>query len=923
MKKIAILTTAVFIFSLFVYSEKNGFPIPMDEMIISNLKCEYQTNPLGIASVNPHLSWQMESNIRNQKQTAYRILVSESLEKLNNDIGEIWDSKKVKSDQSVLIQYKGTMLKTGNQYFWKVKVWDKGGNQSDWSKVASWMMGFLNEADWKAKWIGSGSNKEKDSANYYAAVQFRKEATIKKKPQKAIARFSGLGFGELFINGQKVSTDKMVPGWTDYNKKVLYMTYDVTEQIKQGQNVFGIILGNGWFNSPKRDMFRYDNAPWKSHPKFLLNISLTFDDGTVGEIVSDESWKWRNSHITFNGIKGGETIDARKLQEDWNKDIFDVEGWANSVIVRSPSGKLTPQAIPAERVMNLINPVQLTEPKPGVFVYDLGEHIAGWVQFKTSGNIGQLLTLEYDENLQEDGTITRIPSGHTRGRYQTDELILSGKRLDIFEPKFTYHGFRYIQIKGLSSKPKLSDLIACNVYNDIGHSGSFECSKDVINKVHSAFKVALQNSLHSVQTEPAREKVNWTEDAHNIMEGAIFNFDYYTFANKTLDDVLNSQEPNGHVPPINPTGIWGLTDSVGKPPIWSDPWWGGVILEIPWYIYNYFGDVDALRRAYEPMKRFVDYLGTTAVDSVFIDWNLGDWNEVYAAGHPTRTPMIQTSTTGYFYYASLLSKIADILAFNEDRKKYELLAERIKVAFNKRFLDPNTGLYAENSQTAQIMPLYLGLSPVEKNDLILKRLIENINQWKGHLSSGFVGYLFLLNGLTHFGYADVAYEMATKEDFPGWGFMLKDGTNTLKEGWSVVNYEGSGYNFASLGGVDSWYYKALAGINPSEGFPGFKKIIINPHIVGDLSWVKACFDSQYGKIGSSWKIEKDSLFFDVIIPVNTNAEVYIPCTDFNKIKESEKTILNSDIKKIDKIVKGKTILSLGSGTYHFSMPFKK
>lgn len=918
MKKIPILTT-VFIFGLLGCFGRS-------EMMIPYLKCEYQTNPLGIANLHPRLSWQLESNVRNQKQSAYRILVSESLEKLDKNTGEIWDSKKVRSDQSALIPYEGKMLETGKQYFWKVQTWDKEGNPTVWSKTASWMMGFLNETDWNAKWVGAGSIKEKDSVNYYAALQFRKEVILGKKPLKAIARFSGLGFGELYINGQKVSKDKMAPGWTDYAKKVFYMTYDVTDQIQSGENAFGVLLGNGWYNLPTPDMFEYEKAPWRSHPKFLLNITLTYNDGTVSQIVSDETWKWRNSQITFNCIRGGETIDARKIQQDWDKAVFDDKDWNNSSVVIPPSGKLTPQAIPAEQVTQLIKPVQLTEPKPGVFVYDLGIHIGGWVQFKASGNEGQIVTLDFDENLNEDGTITKKTSyGHTHGRYQIGELILSGKDSDVFEPSFTYHGFRYIQVKGLLSKPKLSDLIGCMVHNDLASSGSFECSKELLNKVHNAFTFALQNSLHSIQTEPAREKVNWTEDAHNIMEGAIFNLDYYTFANKTLDDVIKSQEPNGHVPPINPGPNWrgGLTKSDGSPPVWSDPWWGGVILEIPWFIYNYYGDTDVLERTYEPMKRFVDYLGTRTVDSVFIDWNLGDWDEVNASGKPTRTPIIQTSTTGYFYYSSLLSKIAGILHRNEDSKKYNLLAKKIKTAFNKRFLNYRTGLYADDSQTAQIMPLYLGLSPAENNELILKRLLENIKQWKGHLSSGFVGYLYLLNGLTHFGYSDVAYEMAIKEDFPSWGFMLKNGGTTLREGWSVVVGEGAGYNFASLGGVDSWYYKVLAGINPNEESPGFKKIIINPNVVGDLSWVKAHYDSQYGEIGSSWKIENDSLFIDVIVPVNTSALVYIPCNNINEIKESEKPVLNSDVIKFDKMEKGKIILSLGSGTYHFAIPFKK
>ncbi len=890
-------------------------------MVPVNLYCENSVKPMGVEAAAPRLSWQLQAkgNERSKSQTAYRILVASSPEKLAANTGDLWDSGKIKSDESLGIPYAGKALSSTLQVFWKVRTWDESHKVGEWSAPSEWTMGFLKDTDWKATWVGPANKNERDSVNRYAALQFRKEVTLKKKPVKAIARFCGLGFGELYINGEKISNDKMAPGWTDYTKTVYYMTYDVTNQMQQGENAFGVLLGNGWYNLPTPDLFKYEKAPWKSHPKFLLNIALTYNDGTAIKIVSDDTWKWRNSHIIFNCVRGGETIDARLIQQDWNKAFFDDKQWNNSAIVMPPSGRLTPQAIPAEQVTQVIKPVKLTEPKPGIYVYDLGTHIAGWVQFKAFGNKGQMITLDFDENLNEDGTITvKSLNSHTHGRYQAGELILSGKDSDLFEPSFTYHGFRYIQVKGLLSKPKPNDLIACMVHNNVSSSGSFECSKELLNKVHNAFMFAVNNSLHSVYTEPAREKITWTQDAHNIMEGAIFNFDFYTFSNKLLNDVIDSQEPNGHVPPINPVANWGFSKPNGMPPDWSDPWWGGVILEIPWFIYTYYGDREVLRRAYEPMKRFVDYLGTTAVDSVFIDWWLGDWCEAKTLGRPVRTPIIQTSTTGYFYYCSLLGKIAAVLNRNEDSKRYNHLAEKIKTAYNKRFLDYKTGLYTDDSQTAQIMPLYLGLSPVEKNELILKRLLENIKQWEGHLSSGFVGYLYLLNGLSHFGYSDVAYEMAIKEDSPGWGIMVKNGGTTLWEAWS-----GNAYNFGSLGGVDSWYYKTLAGINPVEEFSGFKKIVISPEVVGDLSWVKARYNSPYGKIGSSWKTKNDSLFMEIIIPVNTTASVYIPSENINEISESGKPVFNSDGIKFDQMEKDKIVLSLGSGTYNFAIPFTK
>lgn len=916
-KKLIMINIKKYLLLIFLISLLNICVYGKNALRISHCSCDFQFNSLSTDSQDPRLSWGLESTGRDIAQSAYQILVSERMENLNRNKGELWDTRKVKSNQSALVPYAGKALLPGTQYYWKVRVWDNRGNRSDWGSVNSWTMGFLTPEDWHASWVGADF--KNDSINPYAALQFRKEFTLEKKTVKAIARFSGLGYGELYVNGKKISGDKMAPGWTDFRKKVYYMTYDITPQIEKGINAFGILLGNGWYNLPTPDLFAYEKAPWKSNPKFLLNITVTYDDGSESVIVSDDSWKCRKSHITFNCIRGGETIDARIIQEGWDKAAFNDSDWSGSSIVRPPDGKLVQQSMPAEQVTELVKPVSLTEPKPGVFVYDFGKHIAGWVKFKTSGIKGQLVTIDFDENRNKDGAITKKSQNtHTWGRYQVGELILSGKGTDVFEPRFAYHGFRYVQVKGLSVKPTLDDLSGCMVHNNLAPSGSFECSNEQINKIHEAAKFSFVNNLHSVLTEPAREKINWTEDAHNSVEVGIFNYDFYSFVSKWMDDVIESQEPNGHVPPINPTANWGFSKPNGIPHNFSDPWWGGVILEIPWYIYTYYGDKQVLSRSYDPMKRYVEYLGTTVIDSVFLNWGLGDWLEVGAAGgRSKRTPIIQISTAGYFYYASLLSKIAKVLGKGDDSNKYKTLSEKIKRAYNKRFLNQTTGLYANDSQTCQVVPLYLELAQDDKKAIITKGLLDNIEKCNGHLSSGFVGYLYLLYGLTDLGYAESAYEMVNKEEYPGWGYMVKNG-NTLWESWS-----GAAFNFASLGGVDAWFYKALAGINPVEDYPGFKKIALKPNITGDLTWVKASYNSQYGEIVSSWKIEKDFFIMDVAVPGNTSALVYLPCEISNEILESGKPVLKSKEIKLENAETGKTILSVGSGKYHFSMPFMK
>lgn len=882
--------------------------------IVKRLQCNDADHPLAIGTGPIHLSWQIESAARNQVQSAYQVLVANDISALNKDQGNIWNSGKVSSSSSHLVTYQGPSQASGKTYFWKVRIWDKAGKVSSWSKPASWTAGLLTTADWQAKWVGANLDK-KDTINKYAALQFRKEKQLTRKPAKAIAHFSGLGFSELYINGKKVGDDLMAPAWTDYTKRVMYQTFDVTSHFTKGKNAVGIFLGNGWYHLATPDLFAYEKSPWTDQPKFLLNITLTYADGTSEIIVSDETWKWRKSQIIFNCIRGGESIDTRRILTGWDQPGLDDHNWLTAQTTTAPAGKLMPQTIPPEKIMQWIKPVSISEPKPGIYVYDLGEHIAGFAKFTANGPAGSKITLDFDEAINNDGTITqKSKASHTYGRYQTGELILSGKGPGVFEPRFTYHGFRYIQVRGLSSPPSLHDLIACKVHTNLKEAGTLETSNALINKVQFAYRNSMLNSMHSVMTEPAREKINWTQDAHNMMEGAIYNFDFAHFANKWLDDVLDSQLPSGFVPSINPNGGWGWPDNKGKPPAYSDPWWGGVILEIPWMIYKYYGDTAVLEKSYLPMKRFVDFLGTTAKDQYFLDWGIGDWLEAGAEqqAFPIRTPLIQTSSTAYFFYAKLLSETATLLGYQEDAIKYGQLSQQIKTAFNKRFLNDTTGLYADDSQTSQILPLYLGLAPEDKRPLILQRLLENIRQRNGHISSGFVGYLFLLYGLTDLGHADVVYEMATKEEFPGWGYMMKDGGTNLWESWG-----GIGYNFPSLGGVGNWYYRSLAGINPDKTDPGFKKIIIKPNVVGDLSWVKASHHCSYGKIVSEWKREHGKLTFDIEIPANTTATIYIPARDAQQIQENNKNI--SAVKDIRII--GATghyiVLETGSGKYKF------
>ena len=912
------------------------------------LRCEYRENPLGIDEIEPRLSWIVESSQRSQKQSAYQILVANTPELLQADTGDLWDSGIVKSNKTAHIPYAGKQLQSRMSCYWKVRVWDQEGRVSAWSDPALWTMGLLKPEDWQGKWIGgefdastpmskdeiakkwqsirnnikSGLNMADDDQYppEHKAIYLRKNVRLEKKPIRITAYICGLGHYELYINGKKVGDHLLDPGYTNYNKRLLYVTYDATDYFKQGSNAIGVILGNGRYYMTIPDEWNFEQAPWIDKPKLLLNIKIEYSDGTSQNIVTDETWKWSTGPIVYNYLYGGETYDARKENHGWDRPDYNDSDWKPVKIVTAPSGRLSAQQHPPIRIMQTIRPVNLTEPNPGIYVFDLGVNIAGWVQFKTSGKSGQKITLEFNEMLNPDGTVNMVHCSHyIPGRFQTGELILKGEGTEVYEPRFTYHAFRYVQITGLTKKPTLDDLTACWIHTDVVQVGEFSCSNEKLNKLQDAAVRSHSNAVHHYLADCIREKLGWTQDAQNCMEMGIFNNDMATVYRKWFYDIIDAQEANGHVQPICPTGGWGNLKPDGSIGFCSDPWWGGVIVMIPWTWYQYFGDPSLLEEGYESMKKWVDFLGTTADDHI-LSWLLGDWDEVGRHGQPTRTPIPQTSTCGYFYCADILSRTASLLGKHNDAKKYNQLAQKINTSFNTKFYDAKTGLYAEDSQAAQAVPLHLNMVPDSEKERVLNRLIENIEERNNHLSTGFVATLPLLHVLTNTGHADLAYTIVTQEDYPGWWHMIKDGSTTLWEDWEGPESPSSiiSRNMASLGGpLGLWFYQALGGIRPDPTGPGFKKIIIKPEIVGDLTFVKASYKSIHGTISTFWQIDGDVFKLDVTIPANTTATAYLPTRDVNSVSENNCPVMKTEAVKFLRMEGDKSVYSIESGTYYF------
>jgi alpha-L-rhamnosidase len=884
------------------------------------LKCEYQENPLGVDTTAPRLSWQLDwanSGDRGQIQTAYHILVSSGRETLAADIGDVWDSGKVFSDQSVHVPYSGKNLISRQQCFWKVRVWDRDGVESPWSDPGTWSMGLLKPSDWQGQWITSEAQPEPLA---HAAVLMRREFTLKKVPPRAMVYICGLGYYELFINGEKVGDHKLDPAFTDYSKRVFYVSYEVGEYLTVGRNVVGVMLGGGWFHLGTPDGFGFHESPWTAPPKLLLHLDIESPDQTGMTIGSGPEWKWSTGAVTFNCVRGGETIDAREEKPGWNTADYDDSNWSPVAITPAPAGKLESQKIPPIRATQTIRPVKLTEPRPGVYVFDLGVNIVGWVRFETSGDRGREIVLSFNEQLNDDGTVnTRHLISHIKGngRFQTGRFILRGQGREVYEPRFTYHGFQYVQIEGLSEPPTLDSLTGVWVHTDPVPAGEFVCSDERINRLQQVILRSYLNNLHGIPTDcPHREKMGWMLDGFMTLPMAAFNFDVATFYTKWFQDMIDAQEPAGHVPSIVPTNGWGLTNPDGSPPSYSDPWWGGAILLVPWTLYLHYGDRRILEQGFEAMKKYVDYLGRFS-DNLIVRWDLGDWLEPDApAPNPVRTPVPLTSTAAFFYFAKIVSQAAELLDKKSDFENYAALARNIRNRFNETFLDPDTGLYAKDSQTAPVLALFLHLAPEESRDLILQRLIENVTVTRqGHLSTGFVGTPFLPYALTDGGYADLVYSLITQETGPGWWHMIKNGDTALWETWR--GDRDNSFNHPGFGCIGDWFFQALAGIRPDPAFPGFKHFIINPQLVGGLTFVRAGYNSLYGLVSCEWKHNDRHLVMDITVPPNTSATVFIPASQVQDIREKEKQALQAPGVRFLRMEPTRAVFWVDSGKYTF------
>jgi alpha-L-rhamnosidase len=1036
-------------------------------VFVGELRCEHLENPQGIDAAQPRLSWQLASDERGVKQGAYQILVASSAAKLKSGEGDLWDSGKIISDESILVAYAGQPLASREECFWKVRVWDENGKISAWSKPALWTMGVLNPADWDAaKWIGrddadttnnlsgtswiwsedanaptnyfrrvitipadkkikravfeytgdnecrgwigqfdlgarnnfktvkwndistrlesgktyvfglTGRHDEKngnaaaviakltiefadgetlviptdekwkvsatadadwnaadfDESKWMAskilgpaemqpwgnprsaesrrqpARYLRKEFSVEKKISRATVSFSGLGLSELYLNGKKIGDAVLSPAFAQYDKREFYVTYDVTKNLSRGANALGVILGNGRFYADRSKTYAGTvNFGW---PKLILNLRIEFTDGTTSEIVSDGSWKiTTDGPILANNDYDGEEYDARKEFSGWDKSGFDDSKWSAAQIVSAPGGAISAQMQEPIRVTETLKPISVKEIKPGVFIYDMGQNMVGWCRIHVSGAAGMQITLRHAETLNADGALYMA---NLRGAEVTDIYTLKGDGAEMWEPRFTTHGFRFVEVTGFSGKPDLNSIEGRVVNDDLPTAGNFLCSNDLINRIYTNIVWGTRGNYRSIPTDcPQRdERQGWLGDRSEECKGESYLFDISALYAKWRQDMGDAQRAIGSIPDVAPA-YWPIyTDNVT---------WPSSAIIIPSALERQFGDSASIGKNYDGAKLWMNHMLTYATDNIISKDNYGDWcvppeeAKLIHSKDPARQTDKALLATSYFYYdLCLMEKHAKSLGKTDDAARWKKLAEDFKTAFNNKFLDRKKGQYSNGTQTSCVLPLAFGLVPDDMHAKIFAHLVDKIeNDTHGHIGTGLIGGQYLNRVLSDNGRADLSYTIASQKDYPSWGYMVEQGATTIWELWNGNTADptmNSGNHVMLIGDLVVWLYEDLAGIAPDDAQPGFKHIIMKPHPVGDLKFVKATHNSPYGLISSEWHRDGNKFDWQIEIPANTTATVTVPTGKSGRVFEDGKPVA--------------AIVEIGSGKYHFTSELK-
>lgn len=846
---------------------------------INALRCEYMQTPLGLDVQQPRFMWNIVSSDA-CTQNAYRIRVASSAELLAQGEADIWDSGRKASDAQI-VYYEGGKLQPHTRYWWIVETWLD--NEQTISQPTWFETGKMSAHDWKASWIT-----DKQEADDEPSPMFRKDFTTTKEIASARCYISGLGYYELYLNGQKSGKNMLDPGFTDYNKRVLYATHDITDMLQQGKNAVGIQLGNGWYNEQTPTVWNFHEAPWRNRPRLICEIHIRYTDDSKEVVLSNESWKTSTGALLFDNIHVGATYDARLEQPGWNTSDFDDSQWKTACLTVCPAPIIEAMKMPAIGISDLVHPVSVTKKDDKTYVFDMGINFAGVCALKIKGNKGTTVTMRHAEMLDKDGNIDQrninmhLRPRNSRETIQTDVYILRGKGTEEFVPPFTYHGFRYVEVT--SSEPIDMDkntLTGLVMHSHVEKTGSFECSDELINKIHEICNRSYLSNLFGIPTDcPTREKNGWMADGFMVQEAGMFTYDSRNIYAKWVKDMIDGQEENGNVPGIAPTS-WKWNSN------WAGPIWDAALFIVPSLLYQYSGDIETMREVYPAAERYLTYIETTADERGLINHGLGDW-----LFYKAQTPVDFMASSYVYNNYLIMAQMAELTGRNkEEALKYRNKAEAMKQRINAHFFDPQTVSYSNKTQLAYALPLYFGIVPEEFRERLAENLRKTMEDNDYSLDFGFIGSVMVPDALSETGNADAAFRMATQTTMPSWGYWIKETDATsLYETWDIKrSISDASLNHPSMGAISAWMYKHLAGIRTDPAAPAFRKIIIQPSFVQDLDWVKASVGSQQGLISSEWRREGVEVILKVKIPATGIATVILPDRKAQEIKGGEHT----------------------------------
>ena len=901
---------------------------------VVNPRCEYRDEPLGINTLTPRFSWQISARDRGFLQSAYELIVGDDRAAVAAGRGNLWRVK-TKGAESLHIPYAGKALESGKEYYWSVRVWNAAGEVSPWMPVNRFSTGLMSPDAWSgARWIamevqpdslrlvpGEEYNKLTIGDRITAPnrlPQFRREIDVRKPVKRAMAYVSGLGQFEFFINGDKVGDNFLDPAWSDYDKIVCYVPFDVTDRLQQGANVLGVMLGNGMYNVPRERYYKL--LMTYGYPMMICKVDVEYADGTHDVIVSDGSWRTTTSPVTYSSIFGGEDYDATLERTGWMKPGYDDSSW-QEVLFTSQRGELiAPKALPV-KVMEEFPVFKIRKTKYGKWLYDMGQNFSGVACLTVKGKRGQAVRMNTCELFDPAVDSIQIHGGY-RGETRYTYTLRGDAEPESWAPQFTYHGFRYVLIDGAvpagepnpEGLPEIVDVRGLHIRNSTPESGTFVSSNDLLNKTQRLIGWGIKSNMVSYLTDcPHREKLPWLEQLHLMFGSLQYTFDMFSLYEKMLDDMAMAQLPNGLVPDIAPE--YALFREAFR----DSPEWGSAFVLVPLYLYEYYGDGTMLRKHYEAMGRYVDYL-TSKADDHILKHGLGDWFDIgpKMPGRAQLSSLAATATPIYYMDALAMVKGAELLGKKKDAERWQKLADAIRTSYNEKFFHKEGCYYDRNSQTANSIALCAGLVDPEYRQGVLDNVVKDIRSRNNGLTGGDMGYTYILRALEAGGRSDVIFDMNSRYDVYGYGYMLAQGATALPESWQVVPIKS--HNHFMLGHLMQWLYTHVGGIRRDTGALAYKRSVIRPVAVGDLTMARVSFESPYGQIRSEWSKGADGSFELLAeVPANTTSTVWLPAAEDAAVFES-----NLPVEKVAGIEylgykEGCKVYAVGSGTYRFDV----